>query len=150
MKKTIFCLVLCLILALCVGCNSSDADAVTVKIKIDCSKILDNYDLLDEELKDEKYVPSNGIILAETEVKAKAGDSAIDVLKRVCADNKIHFDDSDGYIKGINNIYEKSCGDASGWIYEVNDEPIMTEYTVSDGDLISWIYICDFSEYSFE
>lgn len=147
MKKfLIFCLAL---LMLSAGCSTEVAQ-VNVKIEIDCSDILQNYEKLDESLKDEKYVPSDGKILETIEVSAQEGDSALDVLKRAAKEHNIQLDTEQGYAKGINYIYEKSCGEMSGWIYEVNNEPIMTEYTVSEGDLISWIYICDFSQMSFE
>ena len=147
MKK--LALLLCSVLLLFSGC-AKESETVLVNVEIDCSEILSNYENLDENLRSEKYVPENGIILEKTQVEANVGDSALDVLKKICKENDIMIDADSGYAKGINYIYEKSCGSNSGWIYEVNNEPIMTEYTVSEGDLISWIYICDFSTMSFE
>ncbi len=135
---------LSLVVVLVLLCGCGNTNKVTVKVEIDCSDILANYNMLDESLKDEKYVPSNGIILKETEITVDENATALDVLKAVAKENNIHIDASDGYVKGINYIYEKSCGEMSGWVYEVNNEPIMTEYTVSEGNLITWKYICDF------
>ena len=149
--KKIFLFVLVLIFAFSFsGCCSSEKAVVNVKIEIDCSDILNNLQLLDEEIKESGLFPDDGKVLIVTEFKAEEGDNATDVLKKICAEQKIPVDDSNGYVKGINGIYEKSCGDMSGWVYEVNNEPIMTEYIVSEGDLITWKYVCDFSKLSFE
>ena len=37
--------------------------AHTVTLTVDCSDILDNYDMLDKNLRDECYVPSDGIVM---------------------------------------------------------------------------------------
>ncbi|MBQ7975748.1 MAG: DUF4430 domain-containing protein [Clostridia bacterium] len=140
MKRILLALIAGLIFL--TGCANDNQ--VTVKVEIDCTEILSNYDLLDESLKDEKYVPADGKILELTEVTVKEGDGALEVLKTACKENDIHFDVSDGYAKGINYIYEKSCGEMSGWVYEVNHEMIMSEYFVSQDDVITWKYICSF------
>ncbi len=146
MKKIIaLCLCAIVLLSACGG-----EKTVNVKIEIDATDILSNYEMLDEALRDEKYVPADGMILKATELELKEGDSALDALKAIAKENDIHFDISDGYAKGINYIYEKSCGSMSGWVYEVNGESVMTEYFVSEGDTITWKYICDFSAMSFE
>lgn len=47
--------------------SSSDSDSgIYATISIDCKTILDNYDMLDENLKNERYVPKDGIIVEET------------------------------------------------------------------------------------
>lgn len=130
------------------ACNSGDS--ITVTVEINATDILSNYDMLDEALKDEKYVPANGMILEKTEIVINEGDGAIDALEQVAKLKGIQIDVSDGYAKGINYIYEKSCGSMSGWVYEVNGESVMSEYFASDGDIITWKYICDFSTMSFE
>ncbi len=140
MKKLFCVLVLCTLLL--TGCGSTKE--VNVEVEIDCSEILSNYDLLDENLRDEKYVPADGKILEKTTVTVKEGSTALDVLKAVCKENDIHYDISDGYAKGINYLYEKSCGEMSGWIYEVNGEAVMSEYFINEDDLITWKFICSF------
>ena len=56
-----------------------------------------------------------------------AGESAFDVLQRVCRENKIHMESSftplynSAYIEGIGNLYEFDAGSLSGWMYTVND-----------------------------
>ena len=147
MKKILFVLT-CIALTLLCACGN--AQSVNVKVEIDVTDILSNYEMLDEALRDEKYVPADGMILTLTDVELKEGDGALDALKAVAKANNIQIDVSDGYAKGINYIYEKSCGSMSGWVYEVNGESIMSEYYASEGDTITWKYICDFSKMSFE
>lgn len=99
-----------------------------------------------------KYVPSNGVILARTKVKVADGDTAFDVLKAACDANRIQLEYrytpvyDTNYIEGINNLYEKDCGDQSGWIYKVNGwEPNVgcSQYPVKNGDAIVWAYTCE-------
>lgn len=146
MKK--LCLLLLCVVLLLSACGSKNE--ITVTVEIDATDILSNYDMLDEALRDEKYVPADGIILEKTEVNLKEGEGALEALIKVAKEKDIQFDVSDGYAKGINYIYEKSCGSMSGWVYEVNGESIMSEYIASEGDVITWKYICDFSQMSFE
>lgn len=131
---------------------SSDSETVTLSVR--CDVILDNYDDLKESLKKSEIVPSDGIILPETEYVLRKGDTVFDVLNRALQHNKIHFDYSGSidsamqplYIEGIANIYEYDCGDLSGWMFSVNGEYIQiacSDVTLSDGDVIEWNYTCD-------
>lgn len=134
-------------LVMCFGlsaCSQNESNTVDVSVEINCSEILSNYDDLDEALKDEKYVPADGIILEKTDVTVPEGATAIDVLNVVAEEFDISTDVSAGYAKSINNISEMSCGPMSGWVYEVNGEMIMEEYHASEGDLITWKFICSF------
>ena len=125
----------------------------TVFIIVDCKTILDNYDDLDPELRDEKYVPSDGVILPKTEYVLRQGDTVYDILSRAMRYNKIQLEyqgaDRNGYksvyIQGINYLYEFSCGPLSGWMYKVNGEfpgSGCSKYKLKDGDIIEWVYTC--------
>ena len=59
-------------------------DSETVTISIRCDTVLDNWDKLDEQLRDEKYIPSDGVILPEATYVLRPGDTAFDVLQRAC------------------------------------------------------------------
>ena len=53
------------------------------------------------------------------------------------------------YIRGINYLYEFSCGPLSGWRYRVDGEyPNFgcSKYELKDGQNIEWIYTCDLGE----
>lgn len=138
---------------------SEDSDFVT--LTVECKDILDNYDKLDDDLKSDEYVPKDGIILPETEYVLLDGDTVFDLLKRALTYEKIplDFQGSDKnalntvYVKGINNIYEFSCGPSSGWQYSVNGETPQYgcgNYCPESGDKIVFYYVCDYSEYGGE
>ena len=125
----------------------------TVFITVDCRTILDNYDDLDTELRSEKYVPADGMILKKTEYVLRPGDTVFDILSRALRYNKIQLEyqgaDKNGYksvyIQGINYLYEFSCGPLSGWMFKVNGEfpsSGCSKYQLKDGDSIEWLYTC--------
>lgn len=125
---------------------------VTLEIRVDT--ILKNYDKLDPALKSEKFVPSNGVILKKTQFPLKEGESVFDILVKATRKSRIHMEYQGAdknqygsvYIQGINNIYEFSCGDLSGWMYNVNGSyPNIgaSVKKVKNGDHIQWNYTCD-------
>ena len=82
------------------------------------------------------------------------GDTVYDILSRAVRYNKIQMEYqgadknsfSSVYIKGINYLYEFSCGPLSGWMYTVNGifpQYGCSKYELSDGDRIEWVYTCD-------
>lgn len=129
-------------------------ESKTVTIVIRCDTVLENYDKLDKELRSEKYVPADGVILAETEYVLRPGDTVFDILDRAVRYNRIQMEyqgadeNSFGsvYVQGIHYLYEFSCGPLSGWMYMVNKEfPNYgcSKYELEDGDNIEWVYTCD-------
>ncbi len=129
-------------------------DSETVVLSINCASILDNTDKLNEDLRDEKYVPSDGVILPPTRYVLRKGDTVFDILDRATRHNKIQMEYQDArlnsfgsvYVQGINYLYEFSCGELSGWMYRVNGQfPNYgcSKYTLKDGDVIEWLYTCD-------
>ena len=97
----------------------------TCTVSISCAALLDNMDKLAQNKR--PLVPADGVLLPETQVTFSAGESAFDVLQRVCRDNKLHMESSftllynSAYIEGIGNLYEFDAGSLSGWMYAVND-----------------------------
>ena len=129
-------------------------DSETVTISIRCDTILDNWNQLDKQLRSEKYVPSDGVILKESTYVLRPGDTVYDILNRACRYNKIQMEyqgadyNSYGsvYIRGIHYLYEFSCGPLSGWQFQVNGKfPGVgcSNYKLEDKDRIEWIYTCD-------
>ncbi len=126
---------------------------LTCTISINCATILDNMDKLDPAKKD--FVPSDGWILKKTTVTFEPGETVHDVLKRVCRDKGIHMESTytpvydSAYVEGINQLYEFDCGSESGWMYKVNGwfpNYGSSQYEVSDGDEIAWVYTCDLGD----
>lgn len=125
---------------------------VTIEIRVDT--ILDNYDKLDPNLQSEKFVPSSGIILKKTKLELNEGENVFDILLKATRENRIHMEyqgasenkHGSAYIQGINNVYEFSVGELSGWMYNVNGiypNYGVSNYNLEDGDNISFNYTCD-------
>lgn len=131
--------------------------AHTVTLTVDCSDILDNYDMLDKNLRDESYVPSDGIVMPAEKYVLREGDTAFDLLEKATRCEKIPLDYQGSedniyntvYVRGINNIYEFSCGPSSGWTYTVNGESPdkgCSQYVLHDGDSVEFYYVCDYTK----
>lgn len=129
-----------------------DLTGKTAKITIECKTAADKKSA--GELKDAValVVPEDGIILPETEVKLKTGDTILSLLLRACKSNKIHTsyqgETSIGtaYVDGIGNLFEKDCGKKSGWMYTVDGELPMLgvdEFELKGGENIVFMYTCN-------
>ena len=96
---------------------------------------------------DEKYIPSDGVILDTTTFDIEEGDTAYDILAEGARVYGISIDVSSiGYVSGIGYIYQLDFGQNSGWMYRVNGEfpsDSCTLYVLSDGDVIEWLYTLD-------
>lgn len=126
----------------------------SASITIDCSAVYDHWEALDEALQSGEYLPKDGVILQESSYPIEEGDTAFDLLLYAASKNKIQIDYQGGdanlydtvYVRGIQYLYEFSCGPLSGWTYAVNgDFPDVgcSSYLLSDGDSIEWLYTCD-------
>lgn len=131
--------------------DAQEPQAQTCTISIDCSTILDNMDKLKRGK--EGLIPSDGILLAKTEVQYEEGDTVFTMLKRELKSRKMHYDfegsGSSAYLTGLCNIYEFDCGKLSGWEFAVNGSfPSvgMGVYKLSPGDSVALIYTCDLGD----
>lgn len=133
--------------------NVTEADN-TVFISIRCDAVFESMDKLDPNLKD--FIPKDGVILEKTEYVLRDGDTVFDILSRASKTRRIQMEYSGSadkalrtvYIEGIAYLYEFSCGELSGWTYTVNGKTPQvgcSAYTLSDGDVIEWIYTLDVS-----
>ena len=122
----------------------------TCTISIECSTILDNWG--DLNAAKAEFVPADGWILYPSEAEFTPGETAFEVLKRVCKDTGIQISSrytpmyGSYYVEGINQLYEFDCGQNSGWMYRVNGwypNYGCSSYELSDGDNIEWKYTCD-------
>ena len=127
----------------------SDNPENTCTVTILCDTVLNNLD----KLEDGKlpYVPESGIILNTTSVEFTPGETAFDVLQRVCEAAEIQLEFSwtplydSYYIEGINHLYEFDCGFESGWMYKVNEwfpNYGCSSYEMKNGDNMVWCYTC--------
>ena len=133
--------------------ESSTVNQATCTVAIDCKTVLEKHDDLNPDK--ESFVPENGVILEAQTVEFKEGESAFDVLERVCKDEKIQMEYSwtpvynSAYVEGIGNLYEADCGKMSSWMYCVNGKFLncsCSDYKVADGDALEWRYTCDFGK----
>lgn len=98
-------------------------------------------------------IPDDGTILEVTTYTAVEGFTVYDVLAAVTAMHDpvipIVANSDKSYVLSINNLSEKNVGPQSGWTYRVNGVlPMMaaSQYTVKDGDVIKWIYVCQLGD----
>lgn len=96
------------------------------------------------------YLPPDGVVLGETALEIRAGDTVYDLLLKAARENRLSVDASGPagmkYIHGIQYLYEQDCGDLSGWVFFVNGEsPSVScdQYILEDGDRVQWIYSCE-------
>lgn len=130
--------------------SKTEKNTLECTVLIECGTILNNYGKLKESKKE--FVPKDGVILKETRVAFKNGETVFDVLKRVCDENKIQLESSftpafgSYYVEGIGQIYQKDCGTKSGWTYCVNSvfpNVGSSSYVLKNGDKVEWHYTCD-------
>jgi len=123
---------------------------LTCTISVRCNTVLDKLDRLSPAKKD--IVPASGVILQSRTVSFTEGESVFDVLKRVTQSERIHMDFDNNpmynsaYIAAIANLYERDCGELSGWMYRVNGVFPgygCGKYTLKQGDAVEWLYTCD-------
>lgn len=108
----------------------------TVTLEICCDTVAGKAD----------YIPESGVILEQTEFAFEKGETVYDILVEACRENEIQTEFSNGYISGMNYIYEFDFGELSGWLYFVNDEEASVgcdSYELADGDEIKWVYSCE-------
>jgi hypothetical protein len=122
-------------------------EKLTCTVTISCAALVGREDSLPESKRE--LVPADGTIIAAETVKFTRGESAFDVLQRVCRDKGIQMESAMApmygtqYIKGIANLYEFDAGQNSGWLFSVNGKlPDFgcSKYILSDGDAVSFDY----------
>lgn len=123
-----------------------NGERLTCSVEIRCDTVLA------QDIKQPADIPKDGVILSLTPVKFTQGESAYDVLRRVCkaAGIEIAYNYTvvfgGYYITGINGICENDFGNNSGWLFQVNGwfpNFGSGKYEVEDGDVIVWHYSCD-------
>lgn len=129
---------------------TTEPPAPQCTVYISCATVLSHMD--DLKAGKETIVPENGWMLGTVSVELQEGDTVFDVLQRVTRQYGIALEFSvspiynTAYIEGIGNLYERDCGTGSGWLFSVNGAfPSVgcSDYTVSDGDSIAWLYTCE-------
>lgn len=108
-------------------------------ISIDMINILDHK--AEIEPRYQGFIPENGIVLNATKVEIQEGDTVYSILNRVCKENGIALNASNGYVRYINQIGEFDVGKSSGWLFKVNGQlPSIgsSSYKINENDVIEW------------
>ena len=121
--------------------------SINCTVMIEYTKILDHLDRLDNSHR--ALINESGIVLSQTSVTVKEGESVYDALKKACEANGVYINSkSTGYgiyIVGFDGIDEKDCGSGSGWLYSVNGSfpgKSCDKYILNDGDRVVFSYTC--------
>lgn len=118
----------------------------TVDFEIQCKAILNKQSLWKEGI--EEIIPKSGVFFSG-QCTFSEGETAYDVLKRICKEQGIALDSvytplyGTYYVKGIGNLYEFDCGSESGWLYSVNGVTLgigSSGYKVKNQDKIVFYY----------
>lgn len=144
---------------------SEKAGTITCTVEISCAEILEH--LGDLKLGKKEFLPAGGVILRQTSVELPDGSTAFDAIKKACAagrcaDNcaecrrsgiQLDYVFTPGfgsyYVRGIHQLYEKDCGEYSGWLYSVNGRfPNYgcSKYMLKNGDRVRFVYTCELSD----
>lgn len=139
--------------------ETAEKSAPVCFVTIDCKGIKNNLSSLKKGKK--AFVPQNGYILKDARVPFEEGESAFDALKRACKENvctdNCEYCQKGGiqlefsftpvyksyYVEGIHQLYEKDCGNFSGWMFSVNgkfSDASSSEYLLKAGDKITFAY----------
>ena len=123
---------------------------LTCTLSVRCDTVLKNMASLNPNKVG--IIPQNGVIFPKTEVVFYKGESVFNLLTREMKKNKIHLEYvntpmyNSAYIEGLANLYERDCGELSGWMYKVNGiypKYGASQYIIKNDDIIEWVYTCD-------
>ncbi len=127
--------------------TTPQSKTVTCTITVECKNIHKHMNQLKSG--HERFVPNDGYIIHAESHTVNRGSTAYDVLKLACNAHGIRLtakSTSYGvYVVGINNLDEKDCGSASGWMYKVNGTvPMIScgKYKMDSGDNLVFYYVC--------
>lgn len=87
--------------------------------------------------------------LTTAEVEVPEGASAYDALVATGADVNASDSEYGMYVQGINGLAGGDFGAMSGWMLEVNGEMAEvagSELEVAEGDVVTWLYVTEFTE----
>ncbi len=87
----------------------------------------------------------NGIVFEINDFTVENGTTAMDAFKKAFESvNKSYtLNEQHNYISAVGELGEYTCGEKSGWIYNVNDEFKLvgaSEYVLNDGDFLKLHY----------
>lgn len=127
--------------------TTTRSKAITCTVTVECKNIQKHMGQLKSG--HERFVPEDGVIIHKESHTVSRGSTAYDLLKLACNANGVRLTTRPSsygiYVVGINNLDEKDCGSASGWMYKVNGTVPMVscdKYKMDDGNNLVFYYVC--------
>jgi hypothetical protein len=143
MRKSVVFIFLCLLFLTWPffgACTDEEFEPFGLNLSVSCAAAVPYYAQLNPALV--SLLPPDGEILSADYTVSKK-TTALGLLRDALRQEEIHYDIFGGYVRGINNLYEKALGTQSGWIIFVNGAFLTLgadSYTVQAGDNIEWKY----------
>lgn len=149
MKRFVTLILASMMLFSVASCSKKSEGTIPYTLIISCDEILSNIDSDTYGIKKEKkeIVPEDGMIL-KVDAKCSEEENAFDIVVENLKDKKIHFEGTDGYFKGISNIYEGDCGQYSGWMFFINgnlSETGASDTYICENDIVEFKYVVDYN-----
>jgi hypothetical protein len=119
-------------------------------LSVSCATILGHTDSFNPDK--QGLLPADGVLFPAAEAVFYEGESVFNVLQREMKKAGIQMEFTNtplynsAYIEGIGNIYERDCGELSGWMYRVNGVfpgHGCSRCSLQDGDVVEFVYTCD-------
>ena len=82
-------------------------------------------------------------------ISLKEGETLLDLTRRVAKMNGCNIEIKNGYVVGIDGLYEFDKGSLSGWKVKVNGKQITSgaaPYKLKGNETIEWYYVVDYTK----
>ncbi|MCL2062445.1 MAG: DUF4430 domain-containing protein [Firmicutes bacterium] len=129
------------------ACESEYEHPFSVTLSVTCTAAVGHADLPETV---RALLPADGVILSDESIEITKKTSVLTLLRENLQQQRIQFDISGGYVRAINNLYEKQCGPFSGWVYYINGSLASSgasSYAVRADDVIEWRYVLSAPEF---
>lgn len=149
MKRTLSILLTLCTLFVLSSCGETAHEAGHVTLKVEYAQVIENLDSAQYGIAPDKRdaLAKDGVVLSLENVSFSGTDTAMTILLSELKKAKKHFEEKDGYVSGIDNVYAGDCGNVSGWMFFVNGdlaEVGAREYAPKDGDVIVFRYVVNY------
>ena len=141
-------LALCMLLVVS-SCKKTSRETGKVSLKVEYTEVVENLESAQYGIAPEKRdaLSPDGVVLSLQDVSFSDADTAMSILLSELKKAKKHFQEKDGYVSAIDNVYAGDCGNVSGWMFFVNGELSEVgarEYTPKEGDEILFRYVVNY------
>ena len=146
--------ILSILLVLCTifffsACGKPSHEAGKVSLKVEYTEVIDTLNSAQYAIAPEKRdaLAKDGVVLSLENVSFSETDTAMSILLSELKKAKKHYEEKDGYVSAIDNVYAGDCGNVSGWMFFINGEIAEVgarEYTPKDGDEITFRYVVNY------